>query len=54
MKASLRFLRAIRCVSHVLSFLFSFSSLSSKRPGKGVRNCTNQLNLRRGNCQKAR
>jgi len=52
MKASLRFLRAIRCVSHVLSFLFSFSLLTSDRPGRDRKNCTNQLNLGRGNYQK--
>ncbi len=39
-------------VSYVLSFLFSFSLLTSGRPGRDRRNCTNQLNLGRGNCQK--
>jgi hypothetical protein len=52
MKASLRFLRTIRCVSHVLSLsvLLLFADLGPT--GRDRKNCTNQLNLGRGNHQK--
>jgi len=41
-------------MSDVLSFfVFTFSLLSSERPGRGRKSRTNQLNLGRGNYQKA-
>jgi len=49
---SLRFPQTIHHVSYALSFLFSFCLLTSGQPGRDRRNCTNQLNLGRGNCRK--
>jgi hypothetical protein len=37
---------------YVLSFLFPLSLLSSDRPGRDRKNCTNQLNKGRGDFQK--
>jgi hypothetical protein len=52
MKASLRFLKTIRRASYVLSFLFSFSLLTSARPVRDRTNYPNHLNLGHGICQK--